>query len=209
MMTCRELDRLITPFVDDECSPAERAGILTHLQQCPVCRTRVEAEATARNVLRAHAAVARTVGESPPWRPRVFRLGQPAVRVHPALLFVFAFICVGLVGLWLRPTPVLAVGVIGDSFCERDHRRFTTVFNASERECVLGCVKGGAEFVLVTDTQVYRIRNQQLPELAAFANRRVKVEGKMEDGRILVAKMVAIGADDAGAADARRPMSRR
>jgi hypothetical protein len=49
--------------------------------------------------------------------------------------------------------------------------------------------------VLVTDTQVYRIRNQQLPELAAFANRRVKVEGKMEDGRILVAMLTEVDAD--------------
>jgi hypothetical protein len=155
----------------------------------------VEAEATSRQVLRAHAAVARTMGASPPWRPRVFRLGQPTLLVHPTLLFVFAIICVGLVGLWLRPTPVMAVGVIGDSFCERDHRRFTTVFNVSERECTLGCVKRGAEFVLVTDTQVYRIHNQQLPELAAFADRRVKLEGKMEDGRILVAKMTAVDAD--------------
>ena len=194
-MTCHELDRWITPFVDDECSPEERARILTHLQQCQACRTRVEAEATARHVLRAHAAVARTMGASPPWRPRVLRLGQPTLLVLPTLLFVFIIICVGLVALWFRPRPVMAVGVIGDSFCERDHRRFTTVFNVSERECTLGCVKRGAEFVLVTDTQVYRISNQQLLELAVFANRRVKVEGKMEDGRILVARMTAVDAD--------------
>jgi hypothetical protein len=43
---------------------------------------------------------------------------------------------------------------------------------------------------------VYRIHNQQLPELAAFANRRVKVEGTWAGDRIVVASMAAA---DAGA----------
>jgi len=192
MMTCGEVDRLITPFVDGEGSLEERAGVLTHLQQCHECRTRVEAEATARHLLREQAAVARTMGASPPWRPRVFRLGQPTLLVHPMALYFVLIISVGLAALWFRPARVMAVGVISDSFCEHDHRRFTTIFNASDRQCTLGCVRAGAEFVLVTDAQVYRIRNQHLAELAAFANRRVKIEGKMEDGRILIAKMTAI-----------------
>ena len=100
----------------------------------------------------------------------------------------------GLLGFWLRPTPVIAVGVIGDSYCQHDHSGFTTRFNVGERECTLGCVKRGAEFVLVTDTQVYRIHNQQLPELAAFANRRVKVEGTWAGDRIVVASMAAADA---------------
>jgi hypothetical protein len=65
-----------------------------------------------------------------------------------------------------------------------------------DRVCTLGCVRRGAEFVLVTDTQVYRIHNQQLPELAAFANRRVKVEGTWAGDRIAVA---SVAAGDAGA----------
>ena len=58
-----------------------------------------------------------------------------------------------------------------------------------------GCVRRGAEFVLVTDTQIYRFHNQQLPELTAFANQRVKVEGRVEDGRILVGKMTIAALD--------------
>jgi anti-sigma factor RsiW len=65
MMTCIELDGLITPFVDDVCSPRERAAIVTHLQQCDACRSRVEAEAAARNILRAHAAIGRAMDASP------------------------------------------------------------------------------------------------------------------------------------------------
>ena len=192
MMACRELDRLITPFIDDECSPMERAGILAHLRQCRECRTRVEAESTARHVLHAHTAIARTMGVSPPWRPRVLRLGRPTLPVRPALLLAFAMIGAGLIALWFRQTPVLAVGVVGDSFCER-HHMFTTRFDVNERECTLACVRRGAEFVLVTDTRVYRIRNQQLPELGGFAAVRVEVRGIMDGDRLVVSRMTPIG----------------
>ena len=198
MMTCHEVDQLVTPFIDDECSATERADILAHLQQCHGCRTRVEAESTARHVLSAHAAVARTMGVTPPWRPRVFRLGQPTLPIHPTLLLLAAVIGASLIGLWLRPTPALAVGVIGDSFCDRQHL-FTARFNVGDHECTLGCVKGGAEFVLVTDTQVFRLGNQQLPDLAVLASQRVRVEGTMEGDRILVAKMTRVDAGDAAA----------
>jgi len=195
-MTCHELDRLVTPFIDGECTEEERTEVLAHLRQCQGCRFRVEAESTAKHVLHAHAAVARTMGVAPAWRPRVFRLGKPALPVHPTLMLLFAVIGAGLLGFWLRPTPVRAVGVIGDSFCQHEHR-FTTRFNVDEHTCTLGCVKRGAEFVLVTDRQVYRIHNQQLPELAAFANRRVKVKGTWDGDRIVVASMAAAdgGAD--------------
>ena len=192
MMTCRELDRLITPFIDDECSATERADVLAHLQQCQGCRTRVEAESTARHVLSAHAAVARTLGVAPPWRPRVFRLGQPTLPLRPTVLLLFGLIGAGLLVFSLRPTPVLAVGVIGDSFCQREHL-FTARFNVGDHECTLGCVKGGAEFVLVTDTQVYRLGNQ-IPNLAAFASQHVKVEGTLDGDRIRVDKMTPVDA---------------
>jgi Putative zinc-finger len=195
-MTCHELDRLVTPFIDGECSEEDRTEVLAHLRQCEDCRIRVEAESTAKHVLHAHAAVARTMGVAPAWRPRVFRLGKPALPVHPTLMLLFAGIGAGLFGFWLRPTPVIAEGVIGDSFCQHEHR-FATRFNVDERVCTLGCVRRGAEFVLVTDTQVYRIQNQQLPELAASANRRVKVEGTWAGDRLVVASMAGAeaGAD--------------
>ena len=191
MMTCHEVDQLVTPFIDDECTVAERAAILGHLQECHGCRTRVEAESTARHVLSAHAAVARTMGVAPPWRPRVFRLGQPTLPVHPTVLMLFGLIGAGLLVLWLRPTPVHAVGVIGDSFCQRQHL-FTTRFNVGDHECTLGCVKAGAEFVLVTDTQVYRLSNPQLPDLARFGSQQVKVEGTLDGDRIRIAKMTPV-----------------
>ena len=47
---------------------------------------------------------------------------------------------------------------------------------------------------------VYRIGNQQLPELAAMANRRVTMSGTVKNGRLLVARVTAL---DAGETPAR------
>jgi hypothetical protein len=188
-MTCQELDRLVTPFIDGECDEAERTALLAHLQTCHACRRRVDAESTAKQVLHAHATVARTMGAAPPWRPRVLRLGQPALPIRAATLALVAALGgAAAAGVWLRPARVLAVGVIGDSFCAHEHR-FTVRFNATDRECTLGCVKAGAEFVLVTDTAIHRISNQDLPELAALANRRVEISGTRGGDRIVVASM--------------------
>src|SRR5262245_43285902 len=101
-MTCHEVDRLITPFIDAECTDAERTTLIAHLQVCDACRRRIDAESTAKQVLHAHAAVARTMGVTPPWRPRVFRLGQPTLPVRAATLALFAIIAsAALVSSWL------------------------------------------------------------------------------------------------------------
>jgi hypothetical protein len=184
-MTCHEIDRLVTPFIDGECSAEERARVVVHLRECAACRERLDAEASAKQMLNAHATVSRTK-----LRPRVVNLGRPMWPAYPALIALSAVAAVGLLGFWLRPATVTAVGVIGDSYCQHQHL-YSTRFNVSDRECTLGCVKGGAEFVLVTDTQIYRISDQQLPELATFANRRVEVAGALDGDRIVVASMRA------------------
>jgi hypothetical protein len=191
-MTCQDVDRLVTQFIDGECAAAERAAVVEHLHACDACRRRVDAESTAKQVLHAHATVARTMGVAPSWRPRVFRLGQPALPIRGAVLSVVSAAGAALLAVWLWPAPVVAVGVIGDSICAHDHRGFTTRFNVDDRECTLGCVKVGAEFVLVTDTQIYRIDNQQLPELASFASRRVQIKGKLDGDRIVVASITEL-----------------
>jgi anti-sigma factor (TIGR02949 family) len=52
MPSCRDIDPLVTPFVDGETTPAERAMVEAHLSACPPCRGRAEAEAAARQTLR-------------------------------------------------------------------------------------------------------------------------------------------------------------
>jgi hypothetical protein len=190
-MTCAELDRVITPFIDGECTEAERVAIVTHLRQCHNCRHRAEAESTVKHLLHAGAAVARTMGESVAWRPRVLFLGRPVLPVRPAwLVLLLAVAGAGLIGIWLRPTPLLAIGVIGDSYCNHEHI-FTSRFNVDDHDCTLGCVERGAEFVLVTETEVYRIRNQQMADLVTFANHRVKVEGTVTGDEIVVRTVTA------------------
>ena len=190
-MTCHDVDRLVTQFIDDECAAAERAAVVEHLHACEACRRRVDAESTAKQVLHAHATVARTMGVAPSWRPRVFRLGQPALPIRAAALSIVSAAGAALLAVWLWPASVVAVGVIGDSICAHEHR-FTARFNVGERECTLGCVKAGAEFVLVTDTQIYRIDNQQWPELASFASRRVQIKGRLDGDRIVVASITEL-----------------
>jgi anti-sigma factor RsiW len=53
MPSCREIDPLVTPYVDGEIAAAERTMVEAHLAACPPCRQRAEAEATARQTLRA------------------------------------------------------------------------------------------------------------------------------------------------------------
>lgn len=189
-MSDHPLDDLVTRFVDGECSADERAAVIAHLRECPPCSARVEAESAARHMLQACAGVARTMGTAPAWRPRVFRLGQPALPNHSGLVLVAA-VTIGLVVFWLRPTPVMAVGVIGDSACQQAHR-FTARFGVDETECTLGCVARGAQFVLITDEGVLRIRNQRLPELTALANARVRVEGTIDGDQIDVDRIVRV-----------------
>jgi anti-sigma factor RsiW len=188
-MTCQMLDQVITPFIDGECTEMQRAAVVAHLRQCVACRHRVEAESSARQTLHAHAAVARTMGVAPAWRPRVFRLGRPVLPMPAPVLLLLAAVTAGALGFWiLRPVTLTAVGVIGDSRCQHEHRPAAR-FAVTERACTLNCVALGAEFVLVTDTQIYRIRNQEHPELAAFADLPVTVKGHLDGDVITVATL--------------------
>jgi anti-sigma factor RsiW len=187
-MTCQLVEQLATLFVDGECPDADRAAIAAHLQNCRTCRQRVEAEATAREVLHAHASVARTMGVAPAWRPRVWRLGQPAIPVAAPALVVAIAVTSGLLAFALRAAPVVAVGVIGDSFCQHEHRPAAR-YGVGEDRCTRNCVAGGAQYVLVTETQIYKIQNQDLSDLSAFADARVAVQGRLEGDTLVVASL--------------------
>lgn len=53
MPSCREVETLVTPYVDGEASPAERAVVDAHLAGCPLCRQRAAAETSARETVRS------------------------------------------------------------------------------------------------------------------------------------------------------------
>jgi anti-sigma factor (TIGR02949 family) len=56
MKRCSELDTLVTPFVDGEVSPSDRAAVVEHLGACAPCHRRADAEQAARGVVRTRAA---------------------------------------------------------------------------------------------------------------------------------------------------------
>jgi anti-sigma factor RsiW len=60
MSKCRDLDPLLTPYVDGEASTADRSTVDAHLQKCPPCRDLVSDERTVRTVLAARRDDLRT-----------------------------------------------------------------------------------------------------------------------------------------------------
>jgi hypothetical protein len=181
MNDCHAIDDLITAFVDGEADARDRAFVIEHLAGCAACRTIADAESTARRILRTHAAAARTTGIDPVWRPHAFRLGRPILAAS-RLTMTAAVLLIALGGwaLLARPTTVHAIGIIGDSFCAAGHPHPP---GADEgRGCTLNCIKRGAEFVLVSGSNTYRIENQEFPDLAAWANARVTVSGVTVSG---------------------------
>jgi anti-sigma factor RsiW len=53
MSKCRDLEPLLAPYVDGEAPADQRASVETHIERCPPCRTRVEEERAAHEVLHA------------------------------------------------------------------------------------------------------------------------------------------------------------
>src|SRR5687767_930380 len=50
---CRDLEVVLTSYVDGESAPTERASVEAHLDRCGSCRDRVAGERAAREILRA------------------------------------------------------------------------------------------------------------------------------------------------------------
>lgn len=57
MASCEDLDRLLTPYLDEEATVEDRQAVSAHLGTCPGCARRAAAEAAARRVVmaRSHA----------------------------------------------------------------------------------------------------------------------------------------------------------
>ena len=65
MTDCNQIDSLITPYVDDDISPATRDVVDRHLRDCRVCRGRVHAEQAVQALIRARRPALKA-GVSPP-----------------------------------------------------------------------------------------------------------------------------------------------
>jgi len=56
MHNCDSLDPLVTPFVDGELPDDDRRAVEDHLRVCPACRSRVTAERSVHDLVRARRA---------------------------------------------------------------------------------------------------------------------------------------------------------
>ncbi|MEO8258104.1 MAG: zf-HC2 domain-containing protein [Acidobacteriota bacterium] len=78
MSDCHQIDPLVTPFVDEEITPADRHLVDRHLQECRACRGRVSAERAVQGLLRARRSVLAGAESSPAaLRTRLASLGRP------------------------------------------------------------------------------------------------------------------------------------
>jgi anti-sigma factor (TIGR02949 family) len=66
-LTCDELARLLTPYIDGEVASADRERIREHLRRCPPCAARAGSEDTARRLVQLRA---RTLAQPAPERLR-------------------------------------------------------------------------------------------------------------------------------------------
>jgi hypothetical protein len=87
-------------------------------------------------------------------------------------------------------------GTISDSMCGASHAKRAEAGHWTERECVIECIKGLAEYVLVDQNQnVIRIANQDFVGLPFRAGRAVKITGELKNGGIVIANLEAASAE--------------
>lgn len=80
MKSCQDLEALVTPYVDEQASAAERAAVDAHLDACPPCRDRVHVEQTMRQVVRARATT--IAGHAPAELQARCRAAAPRAEGH-------------------------------------------------------------------------------------------------------------------------------
>ncbi|MBS1874151.1 MAG: hypothetical protein JSU00_13120 [Acidobacteria bacterium] len=80
-------------------------------------------------------------------------------------------------------------GVISDSMCVKDHKSMNM---GPDADCIKGCVKAGAKYVLLDGAKVYKLSDQQTPE--KFAAQKVRITGTLfeKTGVIKVERIEAV-----------------
>ncbi len=83
-------------------------------------------------------------------------------------------------------------GQISDSMCGASHAKMMAMHKdakMTDRDCALGCVKGGGKYVFVMDGNVYKIANQDLAALQQHAGHTVRLTGDLQGDTITVSKI--------------------
>jgi hypothetical protein len=86
--------------------------------------------------------------------------------------------------------PSTWTGKLSDSMCRAKHEPPSEGGpKLSDRDCTLACVRGGSQYVLVTEEKTYKIGNQKAEGLETYAGFTVVVTGELEDGTITISKI--------------------
>ena len=85
MPDCHQIDPLVTPFVDDDITPADRDLVDRHLQACRACRARVNAEQAVHALLRSRRSALAESAVPPGLRARRASLGESTASAPPAV----------------------------------------------------------------------------------------------------------------------------
>jgi hypothetical protein len=187
---CRQLRPLLTSYVDNETSSADRLIVEDHLKRCRACRHRLGRQDAVHHLLRLRSAEARVHGLPLSWSPRSRRVNDRGPGRTLLRLSVLAAAGVAVVVVvWSRwgVVPLSARGQISDSVCGGRHAHAAPeLVNMTGRDCVRRCVEKGAQYIFVSDGVVYPIRNQTMAELARFAEQDVQLEGKVRQQQLTV-----------------------
>jgi anti-sigma factor (TIGR02949 family) len=117
--SCDELEPLLTPYVDGEADEGERDTVERHIETCPACGRRIDAERTGRAVVQARREALRTPAPAA-LRARCRRLAQPrAARARRWVpLSLAASVLLALAGAFVYhladPVEALAASVAAD-----------------------------------------------------------------------------------------------
>jgi hypothetical protein len=191
---CRQLRSLLTSYVDDEVTAAERDFVEEHLERCDACRIRLGGERAVRQRLQRWSADARAQGAPLSWPEALARRPHPTAS---ALLRVAALaaaaVVVGLMWNSGRRQTSMALatrGQITDSVCAAGHTHASAELrNMSGRDCVRRCVELGAKYVFISDGIVYPIRNQDFQDLIHLAGQDVDLEGEVRQKMLTVSRV--------------------
>jgi len=113
MKSCRDVDAIMTPYVDGELTATEASAVDAHLAVCPLCRDHASTEKVVRQVVHAKAVV---LGESasPGLRARCIAVTPPKPSERDAVGTAREGWrrLVGWAPLSMAATVVLAVGAV-------------------------------------------------------------------------------------------------
>jgi len=80
-------------------------------------------------------------------------------------------------------------GLISDSACGASHAKMMKEHKdlKTNKECTQACIRAGSQYVFVTNGKVYKLQNQNMPELLQNAGQNVTVTGDLKGDTITAA----------------------